>query len=886
MANFENLPDEILLAIVGQVRHDSLPAVARLSKQFNRCANAMIYRFVHFSEPPKSREHKELQFPDWTSKHRQPLPAFDNCPRGDSRIYQISLFLRTVLESQALRLSIRAASFKWRTRDIEDKNPAWKHKVSILKWPKALKTFHFYIPFEYSSFPYLIAPLSAGGFVKILRPQRKTLEELYLNSGAASGRASRKAIKLRVYPKFKRVGLALEVLFISRYREALRRIHFGGNEHPTISELLPAGLEELQLELYNGCPFASFFEDTPPEKLNLRGGELSDWLCEIVRNKKSHYPALRYIVLWQEVRDGRDQFDPHKEPGCAKVVAASEAAQVQISWVASRKAPLFSSSPKCNLAFLVPLQTHDITSSMSRNNPAEPHHLYSMGPPEFFSTEHCGLCRLRFPVARLRGLDSWQSDFRAEICFYPDNQTNMGITHPATLGDVLEEIDVAVSGHRRIPMVTILRQTLNRQNSRLDQTAFCFHDWCYSILMWKVSDLTKLELYRLIRALTLGASICGDIYQDHGQLDPPSSMLKLPIERRFCIWEYVGLQTAYSAFVLVAGETTRLARSLNCFNDRKILSMQEPHLSIKKISVFGIEYIQELYNMEASKSEDKISGSVTGLIFAESLGGICAIKVLGIGWNTGWHGKVPDRGHVWFGFIKGTVSRLLWNYSGLHCTSISDPGSFSADQTLWDHPSPPSVNPDAAIFDFERDIIGSIRPDKAPRKRFYRYLPLLQGNEYVSGLTIYLTGNGILGLEAHFTKTSHLSGCRKGCAIHFSLHPRERIVYAWLRTLDLPSPALAIPTLRIQTTFGRAGSFGSHILPQQVMTDKYKWILLKSKGCISGFYYEAPISPVITRLAVTSDATSQVDPPLTPQYATWGIPSPTIAARNSCQSQS
>lgn len=72
---------------------------------------------------------------------------------------------------------------------------------------------------------------------------------------------------------------------------------------------------------------------------------------------------------------------------------------------------------------------------------------------------------------------------------------------------------------------------------------------------------------------------------------------------------------------------------------------------------------------------------------------------------------------------------------------------------------------------------------------FYRHLRLVHDNEYARGITIYSTSSYMTGLEAHFTKTSHLSGHRRGCARHLPLHPRERISHALLRIIDFPSLA-------------------------------------------------------------------------------------------------
>jgi hypothetical protein len=97
---------------------------------------------------------------------------------------------------------------------------------------------------------------------------------------------------------------------------------------------------------------------------------------------------------------------------------------------------------------------------------------------------------------------------------------------------------------------------------------------------------------------------------------------------------------------------------------------------------------------------------------------------------------------------------------------------------VWDQPDFPStlLDPDAALFDFNRDIVRSTTI--APERRFFRYLSLYNEDEYTKGLSIYVSRRGIVGLEAHFTQTSRLSGYRSGCALHFPLYPKERIAYA------------------------------------------------------------------------------------------------------------
>ncbi|KUJ22118.1 uncharacterized protein LY89DRAFT_394580 [Mollisia scopiformis] len=105
------------------------------------------------------------------------------------------------------------------------------------------------------------------------------------------------------------------------------------------------------------------------------------------------------------------------------------------------------------------------------------------------------------------------------------------------------------------------------------------------------------------------------------------------------------------------------------------------------------------------------------------------------------------------------------------------------------------------------------------------------------GLVIYYFGNGIVGLEAYFTRTSRLLGSRRGCPIYFPLSSKERIDFVWRRVYN-KSPVNKAPALIIHTTLGRTCSFGSHVLPGLVQDDKYEWIPFDIRGYVTGFYFE------------------------------------------------
>lgn len=79
------------------------------------------------------------------------------------------------------------------------------------------------------------------------------------------------------------------------------------------------------------------------------------------------------------------------------------------------------------------------------------------------------------------------------------------------------------------------------------------------------------------------------------------------------------------------------------------------------ITVFGTTYIQDLENQESSRA---IPGVVSRLIFAIVVDGICAIKLVGTDWDTGWLLKIPNTGRIWYGPIQDIGTSLTCNCNG------------------------------------------------------------------------------------------------------------------------------------------------------------------------------------------------------------------------------
>jgi hypothetical protein len=259
-----------------------------------------------------------------------------------------------------------------------------------------------------------------------------------------------------------------------------------------------------------------------------------------------------------------------------------------------------------------------------------------------------------------------------------DNVDPIKLTNLAVFSTKYYQNEVTLIGDWQNRAILIIHSRKRALEMGINQTAFCFHDWCYSVLKWKVPNCTKFEIYKLARSIPRSSrnwelghrdrDILGSIRNPAlnwlaNNSSPsifPSSMSRLPTELRVNIWEYIGLNTASNAFTRVADGTSTLVSSLKCVKTRKISLKQGAHLSLRMISVFGTEYIQDLDNEPCSTI---VPGVVTRLEYAIILGGICAIKLIGSDWHTGWLGKIPRGSCVWYGVIQQPSPSIICAYN-------------------------------------------------------------------------------------------------------------------------------------------------------------------------------------------------------------------------------
>lgn len=201
----------------------------------------------------------------------------------------------------------------------------------------------------------------------------------------------------------------------------------------------------------------------------------------------------------------------------------------------------------------------------------------------------------------------------------------------------------------------------------MDAFAGCFHDWCYSIFTWKFGP-DKLELLcQMAKSLQPScawerpAEMNGSLYSQLNcdsllsSVDSisaefqPFFLAKLPLELRSQIWNLVGPTSAYSALMLVTGETSTLAHQVQNTAIRKLKISPGDYIEASIINMYGTQYLQNLTTQKVSTSGVKIAETVIRIQVVSNIHGICSIRFLGQNWRSKWLGTIPPRGCCWHG---------------------------------------------------------------------------------------------------------------------------------------------------------------------------------------------------------------------------------------------
>jgi hypothetical protein len=242
-------------------------------------------------------------------------------------------FKGVVPNDRARTSNVTCLSFPWSV-------PAGKDLAEILTWPKALRSFSLELEDYPSGHRSWYGPdtniADPSRFIDALQQHKEFLEELVIigEVGDTRGMVDEGTVDLREFHKLRRVGLPREFMFMSRMSRETAGLQ--KEDVCDLFEILPSALEELHIEISFRVGWTQYFSARPTERGPRLAeedlDELSNWLCAIALNKPN-YPALTKVVLWQGPSgNGHDQYDLESEPGCADLLSAMKAAEIEISW--------------------------------------------------------------------------------------------------------------------------------------------------------------------------------------------------------------------------------------------------------------------------------------------------------------------------------------------------------------------------------------------------------------------------------------------------------------------------------------------------------------------------------------------------------------------------
>ena len=100
-------------------------------------------------------------------------------------------------------------------------------------------------------------------------------------------------------------------------------------------------------------------------------------------------------------------------------------------------------------------------------------------------------------------------------------KTEIELTDVSTFKSEDKELNVSLTGHAPAQKVAIER--FHDRGTPIDNVAFCFHTWCYSTFIWRLSHCTKSNLYKFVRSMEKSL-FWHHIIEDNGQLHSEVSL--------------------------------------------------------------------------------------------------------------------------------------------------------------------------------------------------------------------------------------------------------------------------------------------------------------------------------------------------------------------------
>ncbi|KAF7925980.1 hypothetical protein BELL_0346g00080 [Botrytis elliptica] len=467
--------------------------------------------------------------------------------------------------------------------------------------------------------------------------------------------------------------------------------------------------------------------------------------------------------------------------------------------------------------------------------------------------KYCVLCQAQFPpfFSENSGIDTlwrwrqrrqvqpWEYKFRAviEINRDEEEEEDIKITGVMSFSEGASQDELVASTPSS--STKILLNTVQNPDYPSWCKAFCFHDWCYSILRWRLGKYKDATLHKVCQSLSISPAweniaeseaclydqaVINDLLSDMTELGPkyqPLFLSKLPLELRALVWGYVGPSSAYTSFLIVAGETSRLFYQMHRPASLTLALYPESRLVPKMIKIFGTDYIQSFC---AESTTIPITESAVACSYKLAIGthGICAIQIISADGSFCWVGKVPKSGLVWYVNAQREFRRdieLHYTFKGLNIDVRQRQRFYGG---IWDRVNSPKWSQEeSSLISIRRDGYG-----------LYRYIPFYRGYEYTTGITFHFHKGFITGVEAYYGEKTELTGVYSGVALHSPLEYNERISFVWIKLGENRFQRHYKPAFIIQTTHGRTCHLGPYIPHDEYRF--YEWYRLTFEGQITG----------------------------------------------------
>ncbi|KAH6670573.1 hypothetical protein B0J14DRAFT_596558 [Halenospora varia] len=184
MAGLSTLSDDLILLVLSYVPNDTLLSLTTVSRALHRCSTSQLYRYVYLWESHKrhTANHRRPNVPDWSTYQQLGKP-----PSYATRIFDSSLFLRTITKSEYLRSYVVGVSITCRPDQEEAVFPMIRLLGPLLS--------HLHLKCTLGTFHQNRALLSAASCLEVEIPEKSEID-------TQSGDLQNSAYKEDIYSYF------------------------------------------------------------------------------------------------------------------------------------------------------------------------------------------------------------------------------------------------------------------------------------------------------------------------------------------------------------------------------------------------------------------------------------------------------------------------------------------------------------------------------------------------------------------------------------------------------------------------------------------------------------------------------------------------------------